>query len=116
MDVYGCLRQTKRSSISYGFASSRCTHRDETGTTVPNLLKNTLEPVVKDLFVTMYLIFGLDVLHAWTKYLPDANRLPFTATIDQGNILEGLTIHQTNRNNLLHPHKDVHNPPYLETS
>jgi hypothetical protein len=38
MDVYECLRQTKRSSISYGFASSRCTHHDETGTTVPNLL------------------------------------------------------------------------------
>jgi hypothetical protein len=30
--------------------------------------------------------------------------------------LEGLTIHLTNHDNLLHPHKDVHNPPYLETS
>jgi hypothetical protein len=58
LDVYGCLRQAKRSSISYRFASSRCTHRNETRTTVPNLLKNTLEPVVKDLFVTMSLIFG----------------------------------------------------------
>jgi hypothetical protein len=116
MDVYGCLRQTKRSIISYGFASSRCTHRDETGTTVSNLLKNTLEPVVKDLFVTMSSIFGLDVLPTWAKYLPDTNRLPFAATIDPGNLLEGLTIHQANHTNLLHPHKDVHNPLYLETS
>jgi hypothetical protein len=66
--------------------------------------------------VTMSLIFGLDVLPTWAKYLSDANRLPFAATIDPGNLLEGLTIHQTNRNNLLHPHKDVRNPLYLETS
>jgi hypothetical protein len=38
LDVCGCLRQAKRSSISYGFASSRCAHHDKTGTTVPNLL------------------------------------------------------------------------------
>jgi hypothetical protein len=116
LDVYGCLRQAKRSSISCGFASSRCTHRYETGTTVPNRLKNTSEPVVKDLFVTMSLIFGLDVLPTWAKYLPDANRLPFAEIIDPGNLLEGLTIHLTNHDNLLHPHKDVHNSPYLETS
>jgi hypothetical protein len=116
MGVYGCLRQARRSSISYGFASSRCTHRDETGTTVPNLLKNTLEPVVQNLFVAMSSIFGLDGLPTWAKYLPDANRLPFAETIDPGNLLEGLTIHLTNHDNLLQPHKDVHNPAYLETS
>jgi hypothetical protein len=116
LNVYRCLHQAKRSSISYGFASSRCCHRDENGTAVPNFLQNTLEPVVKDLLVTMSSIFGLDMLPSWAKYFPDAKRLPLASSIDEGNLLEGLTIHLTNHDNLLQPHKDVHNPPYLEGS
>ena len=115
-NVYGCLRQAKRSSISYGFASSRCTHRNEYGTSVPNLLKNTFEPVIQDLFVTLSSIFGLETLPIWAKYRPDTNRQLFAESIAQGNLLEGLTIHLTNRDNLLQPHKDVHNPAYVETS
>ena len=116
LNVYGCLRQAKRSSISYGYASSRCTRRDECGTSVPNLLKNTLEPVIKDLFVSMSSIFRLEMLPIWAKFIPDAKRLPFAASIAPDNVLEGLTIHLTNRKNLLLPHKDVNNPVYDETS
>jgi hypothetical protein len=115
-DVFGSLRQAKRSSISYGFATSRCVHRNENGTAVPNFLKNTLEPFIKNLFVTMSSIFKMDLLPSWAKYKPVADRLPFAASIAEDNVLEGLTIHLTNHNNLLQPHKDAHNPPYSDNS
>jgi hypothetical protein len=73
------------SSISYGFASSRCVHRDKDGTAVPNFLQNTLEPVVKDLFVTVSSIFGLEMLPSWAKYRPDAKCHLFASSIAEGN-------------------------------
>lgn len=115
-NVYGSLRQAKRSSISYGFATGRCVHRDDNGTAVPSLLKHTSDPFVKNLFVALSSVLGIDLLPAWAKYKPDAERLPFAASIAQDNVLEGLTIHLTNRNNLLQPHVDSHNPPLSENS
>jgi hypothetical protein len=115
-DVFGSLRQEKRSSISYGFATSRSVHRNENGTAFPNFLRNTLEPIIKDLFVTMSSIFKMDLLPTWAKYKPKADRQLFAASIAKDNVLEGLTIHLTNRNNLLQPHMDAHNPPFSENS
>ena len=112
----GCLRQAERSSLSYGFASSRCMRRGDKGTAVPSLLKNTSEPFIEDLFVTMSSIFGLEFLPCWAKYIPEADRLQFAESIAKGNLLEGLTIHLTNYVNLLQPHKDVHNPAYCPKS
>jgi hypothetical protein len=112
----GCLRQAERTSISYGFASSRCTRRDANGTAVPSLLKDTSDPFIKDLFVSMSSTFGLELLPSWAQYIPEADCLPFAAFIAEGNLLEGLTIHLTNHENLLQPHKDQHNPPYSPNS
>jgi hypothetical protein len=112
----GCLRQAERSSLSYGFASSRCMRRGVKGTAVPALLKDTSDPFIQKLFVTMSLIFGLEVLPFWAKYIPEVERLPFAKSIAKDNLLEGLTIHLTNHDNLLQPHKDLHNPPYSDKS
>jgi hypothetical protein len=61
-------------------------------------------------------IFKIDLLPTWAKYKPNSDRQPFAASIAKDNVLEGLTIHLTNRNNLLQPHMDAHNPPFSENS
>jgi len=113
-DVHGRTRQTDQTRVSYGYATNTCMRRDKSGCSVPNLLKGTLTPFARHLFVSLSSIFLLSYLPSWASYLGDPKRQLYAKAIDEDNELEGVTCHKSSPSNTCVSHMDGNNP-YFST-
>jgi hypothetical protein len=106
----GATRQAQHTRESFGSATSQCMSRNSSGATYPKLLKGTEDPFVKRIFVALSMIFKIDSIPDWAKYVSIPPFQEHAKKIDEKNEIDACTLHKSGRKNLLQDHVDANNP------